>query len=70
MVPMKGLVARQRVCHAHWAPCHPQVCAAICSSRTDPPNLAREREVVFWECSGLGMRVALYWTLCLDAHDS
>lgn len=78
MVPMKGLVARQRVCHARWAPCHPQVCAAICSSRTDPPNLAREREVVFWECSGLGMaarqnrilRVALYWTLCLDAHDS
>lgn len=55
MMPMKGLVARQRVCHARWAPCHPQVCAAIWSSRTDPPNLAREKGIVFWECSGLGM---------------
>lgn len=78
MVPMKGLVAHQRVCHARWAPCHPQVCAAICSSRTEPPSLAREREIVFREHSGLGMaarwnrilRVALYWALPLHAYDS
>lgn len=60
MVPMKGLVAHQHVCHARWAPCHPQVCVTICLSRTDSPNLARERKMIFWECSGLGMEARHY----------